>query len=89
MIDTDKYEGHTPPFLGYVCTYRYLVNGQYVRIAIDQAGDSWEDRTWEFFNADTGTHLNDGVVNHVDDTPVPTYDEVYENIVKPIYEVEA
>ena len=77
------------PFLGHVCTYRYLVNGQYVSIAIDQAGDSWEDRTWEFFNADTGTHLNDGVVNHVDDTPVPTYDEVYENIVKPIYEVEA
>jgi len=77
------------PFLGHVCTYRYLVNGQYVSIRIDQAGDSWEDRTWEFFNADTGTHLNDGVVNHVDDTPVPTYDEVYENIVKPIYEVEA
>ena len=89
MIDTDKYEGHTPPFLGYVCTYRYLVNGQYVRIAIDQAGDSWEDRTWEFFNADTGTHLNDGVVWHVDDSTVPTYDEVYECIIKPIYGVKA
>ena len=73
------------PFLGHVCTYRYLVNGQYVSIAIDQAGGSWEDRTWEFFNADTGTHLNDGVVNHVDDSEVPSYDMVYQCIVKPIY----
>tara|TARA_Y100000361_G_scaffold115499_1_gene106194 strand:+ start:681 stop:923 length:243 start_codon:yes stop_codon:yes gene_type:complete len=78
-------------FLGHVCTYRYLVNGQYVSIAIDQAGDddNWDDRTWEFFNADTGTHLNDGVVWHVDDSPLPTYDEVYECIVKPNKEVEA
>ena len=89
MIDTDKYEGHTPTFLGYVCTYRYLVNGQFVNIAIDQAGeeDNWDNRTWEFFNADTGTHLNDGIVNHVDDSQLPTYDEVYECIVKPIYGV--
>jgi hypothetical protein len=77
-----------PNFLGYVCTYRYLVNGQFVNIAIDQAGVSesrhdWSSRTWEFFNADTGTHLNDGVVWHVDDDPLPTYDEVYECIVKP------
>ena len=78
-------------FLGHVCTYRYLVNGQYVSIAIDQAGDddNWDDRTWEFFNADTGTHLNDGEVWHVDDSPLPTYDEVYECIVKPNKEVEA
>ena len=78
----------TPPFLGYVCTYRYLVNGQFVKIAIDYSGGSWEDRTWEFFNADTGLHLNDGIVNHVDDSPVPTYEEVYEMIIKPIYEVK-
>ena len=85
MIDTDKYEGHSPTFLGCVCIYRYLVNGQYVRIAIDQAGeyDNWDDRTWEFFNADTGTHLNDGVVWHVDDGEAPSYDMVYECIVKP------
>jgi len=88
MIDTDKYEAYTPPFIGHVCTYKYLVNGQYVKIAIDCAGDSWEDRTWEFFNADTGVHLNDGIVNHVDDSPVPTYDEVYEIIIKPIYGVK-
>ena len=89
-IETDKYEKYTPTFLGYVCTYRYLVNGQYVRIAIDCAGhhDTWDDRTWEFFNADTGVHHNDGIVNHVDDSPVPTYDEVYETIIKPIYEVK-
>ena len=90
MIDTDKYEGHTPTFLGYVCTYRYLVNGQFVSIAIDQAGedDNWDDRTWEFFNADTGIHLNDTIVNHVDDSPLPTYEDVYECIIKPIYEVK-
>jgi len=81
----------SPPFLGYVCTYRYLVNGQYVCIAIDQAGehDNWDNRTWEFFNADTGTHLNDGEVSHVDDSSLPTYDEVYECIIKPNYEVSA
>jgi hypothetical protein len=85
MIDTDKYEGHTPTFLGYVCTYRYLVNGQFVNIAIDQAGehDNWDDRTWEFFNADTGKHLNDGVVWHVDDGEMPSYHTVYQCIVKP------
>ena len=89
MIDTDKYEAYTPAFLGHVCTYKYLVNGHYVRIAIDCAGhhDTWDDRTWEFFNVDTGTHLNDGIVNHVDDSEVPSYDMVYQCIVKPIYEV--
>ncbi len=80
-----------PKFLGHVCTYRYLVNGQYVNIAIDQAGpeDNWDDRTWEFFDADTGTHLNDGVVCHVDNEELLTYNEVYECIIKPIYEVKA
>jgi len=80
----------TPTFLGCVCTYRYLVNGQFVRVAIDQAGehDNWDDRTWEFFNADTGTHLNDGVVWHVDDGEVPTYDMVYQCIVKPNKEMK-
>ena len=60
-----------------------------MRIAIDCAGhhDTWDDRTWEFFNVDTGTHLNDGIVNHVDDSEVPSYDMVYQCIVKPIYEV--
>ena len=88
MIDTDKYTGHTPPFLGHVCTYKYLVNGQFVKIAIDCAGDSWKDRAWEFFNADTGVHLNDSIVNHVDDSPLPTYDEVYEMIIKPCWGVK-
>ena len=90
MIDTDTYEAYTPPFLGHVCTYTYRVNGKFVRIAIDCAGeyDNWNDRTWEFFNADTGAHLNDTIVNHVDDSPVPTYDEVYECIIKPIYGVK-
>jgi hypothetical protein len=86
MIDTDRYEGHTPGFGGHVVTYRYLVNGQFVRVAIDQAHDpkgDWDDRTWEFFNADTGTHLNDGAVWHVDDGEVPSYDTVYQCIVKP------
>ncbi len=87
MVRFDGGVSMTPPFLGHVCTYRYLVNGQFVKVSIDCAGDSWEDRTWEFFNADTGAHLNDGIVNHVDDSPVPTYDEVYEIIIKPIYEV--
>ena len=89
MIQTRHGEA-TPPFLGHVCTYRYLVNGQFVRIAIDCAGhhDTWEDRTWEFFNADTGVHLNDTVVSHVDDGEVPSYTEVYECIVKPNYEVD-
>jgi hypothetical protein len=88
MIQTRHGEA-TPLFLGHVCTYRYLVNGQYVRVAIDQAGehDNWDDRTWEFFNADTDTHLNDGVVWHVDDDEVPSYDIVYQCIVKPNYEV--
>ena len=74
-------------FLGHICTYRYLVNGQYVNIAIDLAGeeDSWDNRTWEFFDADTGTHLNDGIVNHVDDSGLPTYSEVFDIIVEPIY----
>tara|TARA_R100000278_G_scaffold77402_1_gene60166 strand:- start:177 stop:419 length:243 start_codon:yes stop_codon:yes gene_type:complete len=74
-------------FLGHICTYRYLVNGQYVNIAIDQAGeeDNWDNRTLEFFNADTGAHLNDSVVWHVDDSQLPTYLEVFESIVEPIY----
>jgi hypothetical protein len=78
----------SPPFLGYVCTYRYLVNGQFIEIQIDQAGedDNWDDRTWEFFDSE-GTHLNGGEVWHVDDSSLPTYDEVYECIIKPNYEV--
>jgi len=74
-----------PEFLGHVCTYRYLVNGKYVRVAVDQSGepDNWDDRTWEFFDADTGTHLNDGNVWHVDDEEVPSYEVVYACLVKP------
>ena len=70
-------------FLGHVCTYRYLVNGQWMEVQIDQAGemDIWDNRTWEFFDQD-GKHLNDGVVWHVDDNPLPTYEEVYENIIR-------
>ena len=70
-------------FLGHVCTYRYLVNGQWMEVQLDQAGemDIWDTRTWEFFDQD-GKHLNDGVVWHVDDNPLPTYEEVYENIIR-------
>ena len=80
----------SPQFLGYICTYRYLVNGKFIEIQIEQAGenDKWDDRTWEFFNADTGIHLNDGIVNHVDDSKIPTYNEVYEYIIKANYEVK-
>ena len=76
-------------FLGHVCTYRYLVNGQWMEVQIDQAGemDAWDNRTWELFDHD-GNHLNDGVVWFVDDSPVPTYETVYECIVKPM-EVKA
>jgi hypothetical protein len=62
-------------FLGHVCTYRYLVNGQWMEV--------WDTRTWEFFDQD-GKHLNDGVVWHVDDNPLPTYEEVQENIIRGI-----
>ena len=80
----------SPPFLGYVCTYRYLVNGKFIEIQIDQAGDSnnLDDRTWEFFDSE-GIHLNGGEVWHVDDEELPSYNVVYDCIVKPNYEVIA
>ena len=74
----------SPPFAGLVCTYRYLVNGQFVEVQIDQAGDldTWDDRTWEFFDQH-GRHLNDGVVWHVDASEVPSYEIVRTHIVEP------
>ena len=84
----NEWKEHAPTFLGRVCTYRYLVNGKHMTIAIDQSGfeDNWDNRTWEFFDVDTGTHLNNGVVWHVDDLPVPTYNDVYECVIIPIIE---
>ena len=81
---------HVPSFGGHVATYRYLVRGSYVSINIDLAYDpkgDWNDRTWEFFDSE-GTHINDGVVWHVDDGEVPCYDTVYQCIVKPNYASE-
>ena len=74
----------SPHFLGPVCTYRYLVNGQFVEVRIDQAGehDNWDDRTWEFFDQH-GNHLNDGVVWYVDNDEVPSYEIVRTHIVDP------
>ena len=56
-----------------------------MEVQIDQAGemDIWDNRTWEFFDQD-GKHLNEGIVWHVDDGPVPTYEEVYQNIIRVI-----
>ena len=78
----------SPPFLGHVATYRYLVNGQYTLVHVSQSGDpdNWDDRTWEFFG-ERGVHLNDGNVWHVDngdgDVLVPTRQLVFDYIVKP------
>jgi len=61
----------------------YYYDEMIVEVVYVQGPDNWEGSTWEFFDADTGTHLNGGEVWYVDDEPVPTYEMVYENIVKP------
>jgi hypothetical protein len=91
---SERIDLHVPSFGGHVATYRYLVRGSYVSINIDLAYDpkeDWNDRTWEFFDSE-GTHLNGGEVWHVDmgddDIEVPTYNVVYQCIVKPNYASE-